>query len=53
MKNPYDKYAKLYIVGSFTKARTCTLINFTGETKTFLIVCFLLYACEIQTKSIF
>ena len=42
-----------HIVGSFTKPRTCTLVNFTGETKTFLFVCFLLYSCEIQTESIF
>ena len=26
----------IHIVGSFTKPRTCTLVNFTGETKNFL-----------------
>ena len=25
-----------YIVGSFSKPRACTLVNFTGETKNFL-----------------
>ena len=39
-------------VGS-TKPHTYTLVNFTGETKTVLIVCFLLYSCEIQTESMF
>ena len=34
------KYTFVYIVGSFTKPRTCTLVNFTGETKNFLICLF-------------
>ena len=44
---------KQIYVGSFTKPRTCTLVNFTGGTKTFWIVCFLLYSYKIQSESIF
>ena len=43
----------MHIVGSFTKPRTCTLVNFTGETKTFIFVCVWLYSCEVQTEIIF
>ena len=31
-----DRTIMVLIVGSFTKPRTCTLVNFTGETKNFL-----------------
>ena len=43
----------LHIDGSFTNPFTCTLVNFTGETKNFLDCLPLLYSCETQTESIF